>query len=176
MNSNVSFPISDSQFLNGRLWNARSVSNKTTAVSNYIIEEDVDIMFVTETWLNINDALVVGECTPPCYDFLSFPRGTDDHGGITFIYKQSMNLQTVNLKLDMVTFEHASVIDPRNNVQYIVVYRPPPSTENGFRLSTFLHEFDIFIGEITLRPGKVILAGDFNMHVDVPSKSDVKCF
>ena len=87
-----------------------------------------------------------------------------------------MNLQTVNLKLDMVTFEHASVIDPGNNVQYIVVCRPPPSTENGFRLSTFLHEFDIFIGEIALMPGKVILAGDFNMHVDVPSKSDVKRF
>ena len=58
----------------------------------------------------------------------------------------------------------------------ILSFRPPPSTENGFRLSTFLHEFDIFIGEIALMPEKVNLAGDFNMHVDVPSKSDVKRF
>jgi exonuclease III len=164
------------KYLNVRLWNAQSLRNRTITVSDYLIQENVDIMFVTETWLNINDSVVIGECTPPSYDFLNFPRGTSDHGGIAFIHKQSMNVQIVNLDYDITTFEYASIVDPINGVQYIVVYRPPPSKQNGFLLSTFLTEFENFISEVALMPRKVVVIGDFNIHVDLPSKPEVKRF
>ncbi|XP_072025193.1 uncharacterized protein [Amphiura filiformis] len=126
--------------------------------------------------LNINDSVVIGECTPPSYDFLNFPRGTSDHGGIAFIHKQSMNVQIVNLDYDYTTFEYASIADPINGVQYIVIYRPPPSKENGFLQSTFLNEFESFISEVALMPRKVVIIGDFNIHVDMPYKPEVKRF
>ena len=165
---------SPDKYLNARLWNAQSLRNKTITVSDYLIQENVDIMFITETWLNINDSVVIGECTPPSYDFLNFPRGTSYHGGIAFIHKQSMNVQTVNLDYAITTFEYASVFDPINDIQYIVLYRPPPSKENGFRQSTFLTEFENFIGEVALMPRKVVVVGDFNIHVDLPSKPEVR--
>ena len=89
-----------------------------------------------------------------------------------------MNVQTVYLDYAyaITTFEYASVFNPINDVQYIVVYRPPCSKENGFRQSTFLTdtEFENFIGEVALMPRKVVVIGDFNIHMDLPSKPEVK--
>ena len=48
-----------------RLWNARSVRKKTIAISENIIENDVDLFVVTETWLTEEDPVVIGELLPP---------------------------------------------------------------------------------------------------------------
>jgi hypothetical protein len=58
----------------------------------------------------------------------------------------------------------------------VAVYRPPPSTENGLKVNTFLEQFDEFMSCVDLLPGRVILLGDFNIHYDLPSKSDVNRF
>ena len=94
--------------------------------------------------------------------------------GIAIIYKSSLKFRIVPLKLDPTTFEHVSVIDPACGIQYVVIYRPPPSTENGFLISTFLNEFEELMSEIALLPTDVVLLGDFNVHVDIPSKWDAK--
>ena len=112
------------KYLNARLWNAQSLRNKTITVTDYLIQENVDILFIRDACLNINDSVVIGECTPSSYDFLNFPRGTSDHGGIAVIHKQSMNVQTVNLDYAITTFEYAIVLDPINDIQNIAVYRP----------------------------------------------------
>ena len=64
------------------LWNARSIRNKTTTLNDYLIVHDVDVMRITESWLNVNDTVVIGECTPPTYSYLNYPRDSDDPGGI----------------------------------------------------------------------------------------------
>ena len=57
-------------------------------------------------------------------------------------------------------------------VCYIVVYRPPPSPRNGLKTSDFLAEFDELVKELSTRSFKVLLLGDFNVHVDTPAKPD----
>ncbi len=168
--------MSHRKYLNARLWNARSLRHKTLIISDYIIEEGVDIMFITETWLNINDTVVIGELLPPGYDFFNFPRESDEHGGIGCIYKENMNLQSVNAKFNVSTFEYACVVDPTSGIQYIAVYRPPPSAENGFLPATFLREFEDLMGEVALMPRKIIIVGDFNVHVDEPSEWEARRF
>ena len=37
------------------LWNARSINNKITTLCDFIITNRVDIMVITETWLNGDD-------------------------------------------------------------------------------------------------------------------------
>ena len=73
-------------------WNARSIGNKTDILSEHVLEYDVDIMFINETWLDVNDSVIIGECTLPGYDFISIPRGTDPHGGIGVLFKKALNL------------------------------------------------------------------------------------
>ena len=49
--------------------NARSVRNKATDVGEYILDNDVDILALTETWLKDDDNVIQGNCTPAGYTF-----------------------------------------------------------------------------------------------------------
>ena len=57
-----------------RVWNARSIRNKTTTLNAYVIQHDID-----ETWLATDDPVFIGELKPDGYDYLNFPRGTSNH-------------------------------------------------------------------------------------------------
>ena len=156
------------------LWNAHSIRNKSAELCDYITDHDVDIMFLTETWLNSEDDVVIGECTPPGYTFLNVPRLSQNRGGgIGVLFKTHLKLRLKQADPLNSTFEHAHVTNSSSSVNFIIVYRPPPSCVNNLKLSTFLHEFDSFIDVISLLPGKLILLGDFNVHWDNPTKPDV---
>ena len=86
-----------------------------------------------------------------------------------------MSLRTCN-DLCFTTFELGHVIDNSGTVHFLIAYRPPPSPANGLRGSDFLREFEMLVNEASLISGHMVLLGDFNMHVDCPSKSDVAQF
>ncbi|XP_072019111.1 uncharacterized protein [Amphiura filiformis] len=74
------------------------------------------------------------------------------------------------------TFEHIVVTDQSRSILFIVIYRPPPSKVNKLKLSDYLVEIDNFIGETAQLPGKHIYLGDFNIHMNEPTKSHVAKF
>ena len=53
----------------------------------------------------------------------------------------------------------------------VVIYRPPSTSTYGYPPNMFLDEFAVFLESLVLSPGKLILTGDFNFHVDDPSDS-----
>ena len=156
------------------LWNAHSVRNKTTHITECVHERDIDIMFITETWLNAQDDVVIGECTPPGYAFINAPRNASTRGGgIGVLYKSSLKLMMKKSDLCFSTFEFAHITDLSCSINLFVVYRPPPSAANRYTCPDFLREFDEFVSEISLYPGKFLLLGDFNVHWEDESKNDV---
>ncbi|XP_072041380.1 uncharacterized protein [Amphiura filiformis] len=159
-----------------RLWNPRSIRNKTTTCNDYISEHDVDAIFLVETWLATNDPVVIGELKPNGYTFLNIPRGTSNHGGIGFLSKAQLAFRLHPLNAKTVTFEHASILDPNNGVHYIIIYRPHPTKANGFTLNRFMEEFEDFLQEVSLLTGKLIMLGDFNFHMKEPHRSEVVRF
>ena len=163
--------------LNVCVWNTHSIRNKTAILSDYIMERDIDITFLTETWLYPDDYVIIGECSAAGYSFINFPRsGIDFHGGIGVIYKTQLNLMTIPSPIVSTTFEYSLVTDQNNSILFAAVYRPPPSQSNKFKSSDFLTEFDNFITEVDNIPGKHLLLGDFNIHIDEPSKSETSIF
>ena len=71
-------------------------------MTDCLIDDNVDIMCLTETWLN--DTVVIGKCTPPGYKMHNFPRGIPDrhgvdHVGIAVIYEEILNLQIGHFQL-----------------------------------------------------------------------------
>ena len=87
-------------FLNIRLWNARSIRYKTTTVSDSMISDIVEIMFLTETFLNESNYVVIGECTFPTHTFVSIPRGMgDEHDGIAILLQSSLKPRMVPFQL-----------------------------------------------------------------------------
>ena len=64
----------------------------------------------------------------------------------------------------------------RNCFQFIPIYRTPRSKVNGLTMSGFLEEIELFLDEICVTPHKLLLVGDFNIHMDIPTDSDTKKF
>ena len=156
------------------LWNAQSVRNKTICIAEYVHKHDFDIMFITETWLNSQDDVIIGELTPIGYSFINSPRNASTRGGgIGVLYKSTIQLMMKNSVLTFSTFECAHITDLSCSINLFIVYRPPPSSANIFTSSEFLCEFEEFVSEISLYPGKLVLLGDFNVNWEDMNKNDV---
>ncbi len=165
--------------LNAGLWNAQSLRNKSDMFVDFVTENDLDLAIVTESWLTSNDRVVEGECTLPGYVFLNIPRPSDNPsgnrgGGIAILFKEQLNIQIRSNQLKTTYFENVTLTDTANNLNLVVIYRPPPSPTNGFRTTDFLNEFDEFLEDVALLPGKFLLAGDINIHWNEQSRSDVR--
>ncbi|XP_072033092.1 uncharacterized protein [Amphiura filiformis] len=146
--------------------------------TEYVLEHDVDCFFVVETWLNQDDPVCIRELTLPGYSFLSTPRGASTYGGgIGALFRSEMNFQKFDMGIRKFrTFEHTCFTDPKKEVFYIVIYRPYPSSVNKLKTSEFLDDFDNFIEFVNTMSSKIVLVGDFNIHVNEPFKSDVSHF
>ena len=158
------------------VWNANSIRNKASTILNHVLSHDVDIMCIVETKLLVDAHVVIGEVTPPGYEFFNYPRGSTTYGGgIGILAKKSLNLIPLPTHIESITFEHC-MVTLKNHIQIVGIYRPPPSRVNKFKTSEFLEEFEIFLDKICDTPNKSILLGDFNLHLDQPDKSDTNRF
>ena len=76
-------------------WNARSIRNKSASFLDYICENNIDLITVTETWLSENDAAVRAACTPIGYKLTDCPRVGRCGGGTALIYRSSLSVTEV---------------------------------------------------------------------------------
>ena len=75
--------------LNGCLWNTRSVCNKAQELSDYILDDDINILLVTETWLSIHgevSRVIIGTLVLAGYSIIhvSQAKGRGGDAGIMF--------------------------------------------------------------------------------------------
>lgn len=153
------------------LWNAQSICNKTNLTCDQILEKNVDIAFISETWLRDGDSVVLGEICPPGFSVLSVPRNTDSRGGgIAAIHRSNLKLQNISETLpEASSFEFALFCTAQ--VNFLVIYRPPSAS-----YTTFLEEFEESLSCADLLPNRLVVMGDFNFHMDCRSKSEVRSF
>ena len=165
------------------LWNARSLTNKTHAVTDLVVDNNLDILVITESWLTGDSnrdghTLANLKSCLPNYDFVHRPRKSSRGGGIFVLYK-STACCTVNTNKDFSSFELLDLtinITPSSVVRLYCIYRPPSSTRNNVSGSTFLDEFLTFLEGAVVDIHFPLLLGDFNIHVDVPNDNFAKSF
>ncbi|KAK3755485.1 hypothetical protein QZH41_001053 [Actinostola sp. cb2023] len=58
----------------------------------------------------------------------------------------------------------------------IAIYRPPYSEAHPIGSTVFIDEFSTYLESIVMCPGILLIAGDFNFHLDDPSDYDSKKF
>ena len=65
-----------------------------------------------------------------------------------------------------------------NNSSFIiyVIYRPPPSQQNGYNVNCFLDEFAEFLSKSTVAKSEIIILDDVNIHLDVKTKTHTRRF
>ncbi len=168
----------DPKTLNLTLLNARSAVSKCVSLCELVIDQKIDILALTETWLREEDTSVICDLCPPGYKFLGAPRPADKGtrgGGVGFVARADLDLET-STQAVYSTFESLTIkLKSKQPLTISLVYRPPPSCKNGFSPSQFFIELEEYMSHLCVTiPGELFVIGDFNVHCDVPDNPQTR--
>ena len=74
------------------LLNARSVCNKADFIIDYVTDHDIDVLCITETWLQSDNTASVSAITPRDYLFEHVARSNQRGGGVGVLFRASFTL------------------------------------------------------------------------------------
>ena len=169
------FVVSSERLLIGQQ-NCRSCNNKMLEIRDVTEEENIDIMFLTKTWLRTQDEKLghTNRLKPPGYCVRSFPRKFRSGGGIAVIIRNVYMKYIVKIhELNFKSFEAIQLcLNMSNtNISIVCVYRPTKSKKNKCTDSEYFDELGVLIDTQCVEHKNVILVGDLNIHYDDVSES-----
>ena len=145
--------------------NVRSINNKSLSIHDYIIDHDLDILFLCETWLGTDyDDQSISQMLPPSYKIYHHARTSQRGGGVAVVFKESFDVVELECNSTHETLEYITCRALINKRQFILcsVYRPPSSSD-----SVFLDEWTNLLSGLVISPHELIICGDINLHLDV---------
>ena len=110
---------------------------------------------------------LINELCPRGYAFMHISRSIGYGGGVGLLYKKNYKTEKQNVA-QYSSFEYMETLirSPSTVLRIGIVYRPPPSAENGLTVNMFFDEFSDLLERLAVSSGKLVLLGDFNFHVD----------
>jgi hypothetical protein len=149
------------------------VNNKADEIVDYITDEQIDIMAITETWITPTNVTSQEKVTPSGYNLLHLPRSKRRGGGVAIIYRSTLHVSKQPVT-SYQSFEHMEVLLNTGNdcVRISVIYRPPSRQP----MSVFFDEFQSYVDSYATTSDKLILMGDFNLHFENESNRDAAKF
>ncbi|KAJ3600806.1 hypothetical protein NHX12_031781, partial [Muraenolepis orangiensis] len=152
------------------LLNVRSMAtgNRAQAISDIIVQNDLDVLLTTETWLTpSNFESVLQDACPPNFTFYHQSRDGRRGGGVGIQLRTSYRGEQIWFS-NITTFEYVAVVLENDEwevpVLLVNVYFPPGYNRGEFR--NFLSDFEMLLCDIDGVYDHVIFTGDFNIHVD----------
>ncbi len=135
-----------------------------------ITDHNLDVLCLTETGLKPDDCITLNESTPQDYCYKHEPRPKGKGGGVAIIYNNIFSIsQRVGFKYNSfevmvlhITLSRETSVNDKPHMMFVLatVYRPPGHHTD------FIKEFADFLSELVLSADKVLIVGDFNIHVD----------
>ena len=150
-----------------------SLNNKSLSILETVLDHKLDILLITETWINDEKADVLGDLNSNGYTFKNFPREDCRGGGIGLLssdYLQINNLSHYNstsfqyITCTIESSQHSCTIT------LLGCYHPPPSKINTASDAVFIDQFGILLEEIISDAGNLIILGDMNIQVNKPDE------
>ncbi len=130
-------------------------------INDLITTNNLDFMFLIETWLEDNcSATVLTETAPPNFNFISVCRTVRRGGGVAALFKDVYQCKQVSFG-QYLSFEYLGIVlkgAPR--ILFIIIYRPPKYSP------AFVEEFTELLSMISSEFDCFAIAGDFNIHID----------
>ncbi len=130
-------------------------------INDLITTNNLDFMFLIETWLEDNcNATVLTETAPPNFNFISVCRTVRRGGGVAALFKDVYQCKQVSFG-QYLSFEYLGIVlkgAPR--ILFIIIYRPPKYSP------AFVEEFTELLSMISSEFDCFAIAGDFNIHID----------
>ncbi|KAI2645342.1 hypothetical protein H4Q32_028855 [Labeo rohita] len=166
----VTSPPVNSTSFRMALCNTRSLNNKTFVLNDAITSHNLDLFFLTETWLCPGDDSAFSELLPFGYFYFNTPRQTGRGGGIATIFRQSLKCRQLSTR-GFSSFElQAFVLTLPCPILCVIIYRPPKLNKD------FLNDFSEFLSEFMPKFDNILICGDFNIHVCCPSDKSANDF
>ena len=170
--------------------NARSARNKSQSLRDQIVDYDLDLFFVTETWLidgNADDDATVKSIKPPSYEYVCANRNERQGGSLGAFFKSNLKFKKleppkVNLgnetpsSIKTMEIMETLLYTKDKQIRLICMYRPDSSPVKQYPMSQFYDEFSELMTHYNLCDDEIIIFGDMNFHVNKPDKPDVKKF
>ena len=132
---------------------------------NFLQDNDVAILFVTETWLTDQHNNTTAQIKDHGYKIHHFSRSSKIGGGVALIYRSTVELIKVHIT-QFQSFEAVSAKLKMINKTVVLctcIYRPPGP------LCSFLTEFEDFLSYVFEKFEHSVICGDVNMHLDKTS-------
>ena len=144
-------------------------SNKGDEIVEFVTDNDLDILAMTETWLKPEHDIARGDMTHAGYTLYEEPRPEEKRGGgVAVLCKASIKVKKAK-RFKANTFEsmNALITSGTKSVRLVVVYRPPSKKDQN--ATAFLAEFGALLETLALDSANLIIVGDFNIHMDDPT-------
>lgn len=154
--------------------NARSLRNKSAAFVELVNDLKADLFTICETWLSVNDSAILNELTPTGYNTLYHcPRSGRRGGGTALLVRNGYVTSKISC-IEKSSFKVSEwLVDVRSTeLRIVIIYRPPSSPVHPVLISTFFAEFSDYLESVVMSSEPLVLLGDFNIHVDVPTDMD----
>uniref|UniRef100_A0AAR2K341 Reverse transcriptase domain-containing protein n=1 Tax=Pygocentrus nattereri TaxID=42514 RepID=A0AAR2K341_PYGNA len=167
----VNLPALNTDFnVNCALLNVRSLNNKAPLIADAIVERNIDLLCLTETWQQPNDYFALNQTLPAGFLYVCQPRLTGRGGGLAVVYRSNLKVRTIPLP-PLTSFECLSLlITASRSVLILLIYRPPKMSP------VFISELSDMLSSFIPVYSNLLLLGDFNIHVDSESCSFAKSF
>ena len=131
---------------------------------------DIDICCFSETWLRKGDTSKVAEIKELGYSMWHISR-PGRGGGVAIAFKKNIAIVTQVKSKRYKSFEHIECLAKSSHskpVRIVCLYRPGTGLHN--KVSEFCEEFQDYLDHLNELYGKLLIIGDFNIHME-----DEKC-
>ena len=159
--------------------NARSVNSKSDRLYMDLIENNTDLLMITETWINTDEdriRLQGSALNINNYCVSHFDR--ERRGwGVALVYRNGATVKIITSGRRS-SFEFCLwEVKIRNVTQIImVVYRPPTGSKDGSSITAAVDDFCECLSSILPSHQNIIICGDFNIHVNDQSNNEAMSF
>ena len=130
---------------------------------------------MNETWLRKGDTSKISEIKELGYNIQHVSR-PGRGGGVAVAFKKNMYL-TKCKKDSYKSFEHIECTLKSSSSEFlriICIYRPGTGLHS--KVSEFCEDFDDYLNNIMKKHGKILIAGDFNIHLEDANHPDTVRF
>ena len=146
------------------LVNIRSFNNKIDQFIHHFKSLDLDVCCVTESWIKNCELTILDDLNSVGLSLINIPRKDRTGGGISIISSSRLSSKTLRSD-EHKSFEYGifSVKCHGKELIFVIIYRPPYSSNHRVTTSTFFIEFPDFIADCLRDFQNVIITDDFNI-------------
>ncbi len=182
LNLNTLFRVTRNNDFRIGIWNAQSVRSKENQIKQYILDHDLDIFIILESWLNEDELPSTRDVLPSIdsYKLHQLPRPDrkkSSGGGMLCIYKENIEISKLpTIKMKLLEIMDLKLESKDRTIRIVSVYRPPRSEKRKYPITDFYEDMEKLVSHYKTMKDEVIFCGDYNVHVNKPEESETRRF